>query len=140
MTATGIVRGALQLASIATAAMAVWLAWVVLVILPSRDPGHVQVWAIVAMASAALVPVSILATRGGRPIVVGLLALLSIVALAFGLLVVGSYLTTVASGDSEGYLIVIGFILTIHGTVGLLWAAIEALRWRSTFTATRQQR
>jgi hypothetical protein len=140
MTATGIVRGALQLSSIATAAMAIWLTWVVLVILPSRDPGHVQVWAIVAMASAALVVVSILATRGGGPIMVVLLTLLSIAAVSFGLLVVGSYLTTVASGDSEGYLMVIGFILTIHGTVGLLWAAIEALRWRSVFAATRHQR
>jgi len=140
MTATGIVRGALQLMSIGSAAMAVWLTWVVLVILPSRDPGHVQLWTIVAMASAALAVVSILATRGDGPIVRAVLALLSIMALAFGLLVVGSYLTTVASGDSEGYLVLIGFILTIHGTLGLLWAAIGALRWRSAVAATRHQR
>jgi hypothetical protein len=131
MTPTGLIRGGLRLVSIATAAMAVWLAWVVLTVLPSRDPGHVQVWAAVAVASAALVGGSWLATRGGGPFVVGLLAVLSTVAVAFGLLVVVSYLTTAASGDSEGYLVLIGVILTIHGTVGLVWAAVVALRSRS---------
>jgi hypothetical protein len=137
MTAIGLVRRGLQLASIATVAMAVWLVWVVLVILPSRDPGHVQVWAIVAAVSAALVMVSLLATRGGGPIVLVVLALLSVVALAFGLLVVVSFLTTVASGDAEGYLIVIGFVLTLHGTLGLVWTAFAALRWRSALATTR---
>ena len=92
MTATGIIRGGLQLASIGTGAMAVWLVWVVLFVLPSHDPGHVQVWAGVAVASAALVALSLVATRGGGPTVLALLALLSIVSLAFGMLVVVSFL------------------------------------------------
>jgi len=128
MTATALIRRGLQLVAIATAAMAVWLVWVVLVVLPTRDPGHVQVWAIVALVSAALVVVSLMATRGGGPMVLALLALLSIASVAFGLLVTVSFLTTVASGDPEGYLIVIGFVLTVHGTLGLAWAGIAALR------------
>jgi hypothetical protein len=136
----GLVRGSLQLVSIATAAMTVWLVWVVLFVLPSRDPGHVQVWAIVALASGALVVVSLLATGGGGPVVLALLALLSVVAVAFGLLVTVSFLTTVASGDPEGYLAVIGLVLTVHGTVGLLWTGIAALRSRAALTPTRHQR
>jgi hypothetical protein len=131
MSLSGSVRGGLQLVSIATAVMAVWLAWVVLTILPSRDPGHVQVWAVVAIASAALVGVSLLATRGGGPIVVGLLGLLSTVAVAFGMLAVVSFLTTTAGGDPEGYLAVIGLILTVHGALGLWWTGIVAVRSRS---------
>jgi hypothetical protein len=140
MTATGLVRIGLQLVSIATAAMAVWLVWVVLFVLPSRDPGHVQVWAIVAVASGALVVVSLLATRRGGPMVLALLALCSVVAVAFGLLVTVSFLTTVASGDPEGYLSMIGFVLTVHGTLGLLWTGIAALGPRSALTSTRHGR
>jgi hypothetical protein len=140
MTATGLVRRSLQLVSIATAAMTVWLAWVVLFVLPSRDPGHAQVWAIVALASGALVVVSLLATRGGGPTVLALLALLSAVAVAFGLLVTVSFLTTVASGDPEGYLSVIGFVLTVHGMFGLLWTGIAALRSRSAIASPRHHR
>jgi hypothetical protein len=90
----------------------------------------------VALASAALVVVSVLATRGGGPIVLALLALLSTVALAFGLLVVVSFLTTALSGDPEGYLIVIGGILTVHGTLGFMWTGVVS---RSAL-ATRHRR
>jgi hypothetical protein len=128
----------LQLASIATAAMAVWLAWVVVTVLPSRDPGHLQVWAVVAGASAVLVGLSLGATRGAGVAVHLLLALLSIVAIAFGLLVSASFLTTRSSGDREGYLILIGAILTIHGMLGFAWTALAAVRWRSSLSATRR--
>ena len=59
------------------------------------------------------------------------LAYFSIVAVAFGMLVVVSLLTTTASDDPEGYLVVIGLILTGHGALGLWWTSIVAVRSRS---------
>jgi hypothetical protein len=139
MTAAGLVRGGLQLASIATAALAVWLAWVVLFVLPNRDPGHVQLWAIVALASGVFVGASLLATRTDGAAVLALLGLLSITAIAFGLFVAGSFLTSALSADPEGYLIVVGVILTVHGTLGLMWTGVVALRLRSTLATTRHR-
>ncbi|HEX3428685.1 MAG TPA: hypothetical protein VHS36_07755 [Candidatus Limnocylindrales bacterium] len=136
MTPTGPVRRGLQLASIATAAMALWLVWVVMTVLPSRDPGHLQLWAVVAGASAVLVGLSLGATRRAGATIHLLLALLSIVAIAFGLLVAVSFLTTTSSGDREGYLILIGAILTIHGILGLAWTALAVVRWRSSLSTT----
>ena len=118
--------------------MAVWLAWVVVTVLPSRDPGHLQLWAVVAGASAVLVGLSLGATRGAGAAIHVLLALLSIVAIAFGLLVSVSFLTTPSTGDREGYLILIGAILTTHGMLGLAWTAPAAVRWRSSLSTARR--
>jgi Ni,Fe-hydrogenase I cytochrome b subunit len=93
---------------------------------------------VVAGASAVLVGLSLGATQGAGAAIHVLLALLSIVAIAFGLLVSVSFLTTTSSGDREGYLILIGAILTIHGMLGLAWTALAAVRWRSCLSTTRR--
>lgn len=130
---TGVVRGGLQVASFATAALAVWLVAVVLFVLPAADPGHVQLWTVVAVASAALVGLSVLATRGDvRPSipVAALLALLSIALGAFGLFAIGSFVSAAPTADPEGYQLVIGIILAAHGALGLVWTLATLNRSR----------
>ena len=140
------IRTTLRLVSFATAAIALWLLSVVLFVLPSRDPGHVLVWAVVAVVSALLVALSIAATRGGdhrtRPslAVLGGLSLTSLAALAFGLLVVVSSLTTVPAGDSEDYLVVVGLILAVHGALGLTWAGASFVAAGPRLVRTRAGR
>lgn len=139
---TSTIRGALRLASIATAATAIWLVSVVLFVLPSRDPGNVQVWAGVALAAGILVGLSIAATRqrDGAGVaslaVLASLGLVSAVALAFGMLVVVSFVTTVAAGASEDYLVVVGAILAVHGAFGLAWSGLSLVAARPRIVRT----
>jgi hypothetical protein len=123
---TALLRIGLELSSIASVLMAAWLASVVLVVLPVRDPGHVPFWTIVAIATTALVAVSLIAIRRGSAIPAGLAAALAILAIAatgFGLFVVASEMTAALGGDPEGYLFAVGAILTAHGALGLAWLA-----------------
>jgi hypothetical protein len=123
---TTLLRIGLEMSSIASVLMAGWLASVVLLILPVRDPGHIQFWAAVAIAAAALVAVTLIAIRRGRTIPAGLAAVLGVLALAavgFGLYVLATALTTAVAGDPEGYLFAIGAILAAHGGLGLAWLA-----------------
>jgi hypothetical protein len=127
---TTLLRIGLEMTSIASVLMAGWLASVVLLVLPVRDPGHIQLWAAVAIATAALVAVTLLAIRRGRAIQVGLavaLALLALAAVGFGLFVLASALMTAIAGDPEGYLFAIGAILTAQGGLGLAWLASVAV-------------
>jgi hypothetical protein len=131
---TTVLRIGLELSSIATVAMAGWLAAVVLSVLPARDPGHVQLWAAVTVATVGLAAVTFLAIRRGAAVPAGLAAvhaILCLAAIGFGMLVLVSEMTTVAAGDSEGYLLVVGAILTAEGTLGLAWlSAVLAGRRR----------
>jgi hypothetical protein len=127
---TTLLRIGLEMSSIASVLMAGWLASVVLLVLPVRDPGHIQFWAAVAIATAALVAVTLIAIRRGRAIPAGLAAVLGVLALAavgFGLYVLATAVTTAIAGDPEGYLFAIGAILAAHGGLGLAWLASVAM-------------
>jgi hypothetical protein len=121
---TTITRIGLELSSIASVAMAGWLASVVILVLPARDPEQVPLWAAVTVATTALAAVSFLAIRRGRAIPAGLaaaLAILAVAAVAFGLVVLGSAMAAALADDPEGYLFVVGVILTAQGSLGLAW-------------------
>ena len=114
-------RGSLLMATAATATVAAWLLITALFVLPRHDLDHVLMWTVVAAGSGCLVAISVLATRDAvpaPPAVTVPLAGLSMAALAFGLVAALSYLT----GDDEGYLLVIGVVLILHGTLGLMWS------------------
>lgn len=124
-----LLRTALGLVSVATIALAAWLAATVVLVLPSRDPEHVGLWAIVALGAAALAVVSWLAIqRTGAPTPPVTLALLGLgsAGVAFGLIVLGSWLSTALRADPEGYLLAIGVILLAHGLLALAWVAAGA--------------
>jgi len=118
------VRIGLRMTSTMSLAMAGWLVAVVASGRASRGQDLVVLWSIVAVGSAALAAVSIVATRSGPPLTaVAAVALagLGLAATTFGLFVLGSVLTPALSGDPEGYLLAIGMILTVNGALALGW-------------------
>jgi hypothetical protein len=122
-------RGALALVSVGTIALAAWLAATVLLVLPTRDPTHVGLWATVAVGAAALAGVSWLATRRthrARPPVAVALLVLGLASLAFGVLVLETSLSDALTADREGYLLVIGLLLAVHGALALGWIGAQA--------------
>ena len=123
----------LRLASVATIALAGWLAIVVLFVLPTRDPDHVALWSIVAVGAASLGCLAWAASVGRvRPTAIAGIALfiLGIAGLAFGLLVLGSTLSDALTADPEGYLLVVGAILTAEAVLVLAWLAAALPRGR----------
>ena len=84
-----------------------------------------------AIATTALVAVSLLAIRRGRAVAAGLavaLAILAVAAVGFGLFTLGTEMSAAVAGDPEGYLLVIGAILTAQGALGLAWLASVLVR------------
>ena len=117
--------GALLLASAATAGVGLWLGTVIAFVLPVRDPAHIPMWRAIAagcLAYSALTWVCL--ARGARP------ALLRAVLLAASVLAVGagSYgavamiLRGIHGGDFEGYVVLMGFVLSSHGVSGWLYS------------------
>ena len=117
-------------AATATTAMTLWLASVIVLVLPGRDPGSIPLWTIVAAGSGVFVALTVVATRDEPRSLTGLVG-------AFGL---GSALACTIgigvligqanrpTGHSEGYLLAIGLILGIHGMLGLGWFTDVARR------------
>ncbi len=130
----------LRISSVATIVLALWLGFVVATILPAHDPGNVLLWTVVALASLALAVVSLVVTRPGRghgappATSLGVLAVLSIAAIGFGMYVLLTVASDAPAGRSEGYLLIIGAILTVQGALGLTWSGwtwMGARRWSS---------
>jgi hypothetical protein len=123
-----VLRAVLRTTSIVSLAMAGWLIVVVASGRASRGQDLVVLWSIVAVGSAALAAVSMLATRSGPPlttVAAVALAALGVTAFAFGLFVLVSALTPALSADPEGYLQAIGVILTLHGALALGWLVVR---------------
>ena len=129
----GGLRIALRIAAVATLGLAAWLATVVVLVLPARDPDHVGLWTLVALGATGLALLSFVASSGrGRPSpapAVGL-AVLGVASLVFGLFVIGSSMSDALTADPEGYLVVIGLLLAVHGVVALAWTAAVTPRPR----------
>jgi hypothetical protein len=118
----GWLRVLLVLASLATAGVALWLLSVTLLVLPSRDPTHLDFWRRVAggfLAYSALTWAYAARGRRSRPLW-GAMVLFSCAAAAAGLYAFGSMIRTAnAGGHFEGYIGLMGAVLCGHGVVGL---------------------
>lgn len=121
-------------AALATAAVALWLGFVITVILPSRDPQHIPMWSAFAagfLGYSALTLAFVVA--GPRPrflpaaVVVGSLA-----AIAFGGYAI---FTTWNAAHFEGYPILMGAVLAGHGVCALGYTALTARIARRIRTA-----
>jgi len=120
----------LSLGALATASIALWLLGVVAIVLPSRDPQHLVLWAWVAPALLVYAGLTFaFALRGRRsgwlPWAV---AALSLGSLGFGANAIDRTLS--GGGHFEGYLLLIGAVLAGQGLCGLTCAALDALSAR----------
>ncbi|HEV7811067.1 MAG TPA: hypothetical protein VGO64_10735 [Candidatus Limnocylindrales bacterium] len=120
-----LLRIGLWASSVLTAAMTSWLAATVVLVVRTRDPDRVVLWSVVAAASLLLVVASAIvtdetSTRTWPPIAVGFLGAM---ALAFGGFVVAAQVAGAPGRAAEGYLLLLGLILVVHGALALAWLA-----------------
>jgi hypothetical protein len=123
-------RALLTCAGLATALIALWLFTVISTVLPRHDPEHVPMWTGFAfgfLAYAALTLVFVV--RGPRPALLpALVVVLSLAAIVFGGYAVSSMLAAASNGGHfEGYLLVMGIVLTGHGLCALAYTTLTAV-------------
>lgn len=111
--------GVVSLAATASALTAAWLLVVVVTVLPARDPSSAPGWTAFAVALLAFSALSFIDPRRSAsrrsPRVV--MAALSVVAVLVGGWVLMAAMST--TGHVEGYLVVIGAVVLVHGVVSL---------------------
>ena len=119
----------LVFASIATVGVAIWLFTVIAVVLPAHDPAHIPLWRTVALCFLAYSALSwAYLVLGPRHIVLRWSVLtVSIVAIACGIYgIVDTFRRAAASGDFEGYIVLMGLILCGHGLAAFVYTSISA--------------
>jgi hypothetical protein len=119
-----VVGGALALGLIA-----LWLCFVVVAVLPARDPRHVPMWTGIAAAFLGYALVTLLfVVRGPRPAwLPWAVVACSLAALAFGGYAVVSMLRAGDTGARfEGYLLLMGAILAAQGACALAYTALAS--------------
>lgn len=111
-----------------TIAVALWLFSVIAFVLPARDPSHIPMWTGVAIGflvySGLCLAYLIIGPRLAalRFVVLAL----SVAAIVIGVIAVWHMIGPGSSGRHfEGYLLLMGFILAVHGIVTLVYAAIS---------------
>ena len=117
----------LVLASLATAAVALWLFWATTTVLVSQDPAHIPMWRGIAACFLAYSALSIACVTTGRrsmplPWMLGIASLAAVGLGVYGLC--HMLRRAAAGGDFEGYILLMGAVLAGHGLVGLLNALL----------------
>ncbi len=115
----------LAVAAAATTLAALWLAWTVLTVLPSRDPNHIVQWGAIAAGMLAFAALSFATLRAGAAP-----AWLRVAAAVPGVPAIGLGVGAVArmlalgqaGGHFEGYIVLLGAIVAVHGLVALAHA------------------
>ena len=119
--------GALLLASAATAGVGLWLGTVIAFVLPVRDPAHIPMWRAIAVCFIAYSALSwgCLATGARSGVLRWSLLIASIAAIGLGLYgVVDMVRRAIGGGDFEGYIVLMGLILSGHGLVAAVYSLI----------------
>jgi hypothetical protein len=125
------VRTLLGLAAGASWVAAFWLFSVTVTVLPARDPGHIPLWRVVALALVADGGLTWLCLlRSPRPPAIRLLRVgLSAAAVALGLWAILAMSARGASGGHfEGYVVLLGVLLAGHGVAALAYLLLLAGR------------
>jgi hypothetical protein len=123
---TTLLRTGLRTTTVFVVALTGWLVSVIVGVLPERDPSSIGLWTVVAAASGVLAAAALAATMRREPLggrLGGALGLLSLAALAFGLIVLTSLGVPGNGRHFEGYLLLVGLILGLEGAFGLGWLA-----------------
>ena len=121
-------RGLLACGAFTTALIAAWLVMVLTTVMPVRDPAHIPVWSAIMLGVFVYSGVTLaVVLQGPRPALAGLLALLSVGAVAFGAFAVRSMAVAARTGAHfEGYLLLMGIAVGGHGVCALAYAALAS--------------
>ena len=112
-------RLALALASAGTALIAAWLAFVLVAVLPSRSPASIPAWLAIDLLAVALVAIAAawLASPGRRLAVA--LRIAGIAGAVVGGWLAATWLLTPPGQEGEGYVLLIGGWLLVHGVLAV---------------------
>ena len=118
-------RRSLALAALATALAGAWLTFVVMTVLPARDPSHSRLWSSVATGCFLFSFMAGVCARSPALTIAARLALFvaSSLVLAAGVYGIESMLRAPAA-RFEGYVLILGAILAISGAIGLCFASL----------------
>jgi len=113
--------------ALATGLIALWLVYVVAVVLPGHDPQRAGPWLAVAASFAIYAGVTVWSVlRAGRPMWLRwAVAALSLGAIAFGGYELES-MRVATDGHFEGYLLVMGLVLGAQGVCALAYTTLAA--------------
>jgi hypothetical protein len=116
-------RAILVLCSLATAGMGLWLFWVIAFVLPARDPAHIPLWLGIAIAYLAFAALSwAYLVAGPRQPVLRIAAPAgAVLAVAWGL---GLIVTCARAAHFEGYLLLMGAALVVHGLAAIAYVRL----------------
>ena len=120
-------RALATLGAVATGFVALWLFFVVVAVLPVRDPRHVPMWAGIATAflGYAVLTLVFVARRARPAWLVAIVCLGSVAAIAFGGHEIDTVIKDVRAGVAfEGYLLLMGAVLVAHGACTLAYTAV----------------
>ena len=126
------------LGALGTGLIALWLGFVVVAVLPYRDPQHVGLWSGISAAFFAYAALTLtFVLRGPRPpwlrVAVGAG---SLAAIAFGGYEIVAMATAAGTGAHfEGYLLLMGAILAAQGACALAYVALTLAIARRVRTA-----
>ena len=113
------VRLGLGIVSIGTALIAAWLTFVLVAVVPTRSPASLPAWLAVDVLAIALLAVGTAwLARPGAVLSVAT-RLLGLVAALAGAWLAASWIGTPAGTDSDGYVLLIGGWLLVHGLVAV---------------------
>jgi len=111
--------------ALATGMIALWLCFVILAVLPSRDPERIPLWAGIAAVFFAYATLTLLlAVRGPRPSWLrGAVGCASLAAMAFGAYEIHDMAQ--AGAHFEGYLLLMGAFLAAQGACAFAYVALS---------------
>jgi hypothetical protein len=113
----------LVLASFATAGVGLWLFWVTTFVLPAHDPAQIPMWRTVAVCFLAYSALcgGYLGLGPRNPTLRWLVLAASVAALGVGIYgLVDMVVRASDGGDFEGYIVLMGLVLSGHGLAGIL--------------------
>jgi hypothetical protein len=120
-------RALLALAATGTAFIAAWLSFVLLVVRPAGTRASVPAWIAIDLVAIALVVASLAWLARPAAIVVLVACLSGIAAAVVGTWMAATWILTPPGQDAEGYVLLIGGWLAMHGIVQLLAAGVPGL-------------
>ena len=111
--------------ALATGMIALWLCFVILAVLPSRDPERIPLWAGIAAVCFAYATLTLLlVVRGPRPSWLrGAVGCASLAAMAFGAYEIHEMAQ--AGAHFEGYLLLMGAFLAAQGACAFAYVALS---------------
>ena len=123
-----LLRGLVLAGAIGTGMIALWLCFVIVAVLPSRDPGRIPLWAGIAAAFLAYAALTLLfVLRAPRPPWLrGAVLWGSVAAVVFGACEIRAMVHAETGARFEGYLLLMGAILFAQGLCALAHVAVTA--------------